>query len=277
MLFFYYWLLTWGYLHSVTARSPARHHLRVRRAENRSAEPRGMMFAVAPLVRSDGQQSSAARAWPGTARTHRACSQKGIGLRYFKATALLLSIVTLLLVTQLNLLPNGVSFSGQRRALNKLKNRPLPAPETDYDNRVTLEGLLQPGDDRTRWAETAAARVEGYVVSVRDGSIESANCYSFFRRDTHIEVALNREASPRERVELEVTPRTRAWAEGRGWDWSTGTLRKELIGHWCQFEGWLLFDIGHDEESENINPGGAKNWRATAWELHPVTAIKVIR
>ena len=194
-----------------------------------------------------------------------------------KAIALLLLIVATLLVTQLYLLPNGISFSGQRRALNKLKNRPLPPLETDYDSRVTLEAILRPGDDRTRWAETAAARVEGYVVSVRDGSIESSNCYSFFRRDTHIELALSKEAPPRERVELEVTPRTRAWAEGRGRDWSTGALREELTGHWCQFEGWLMFDLGHDEESENTHPGGAKNWRATAWELHPVTAIKVIR
>jgi hypothetical protein len=163
------------------------------------------------------------------------------------------------------------------RALNQLKNRARPPQETDYDIQVTLGALLRPGDDRRRWAETSAARVEGYVVAVKDGSIESANCYSFFRRDTHIELALSKDASPRERVELEVTPRTRAWAREQGWDWSTGALTSELVGHWCQFEGWLLFDTGHDEESENTNPGSAKNWRATAWELHPVTSVKVIR
>ncbi len=209
--------------------------------------------------------------------THHTCSQEGVALRHLKATALSLLIIALLLVTQLNLLPNGISLSGRRHALNKLKNRPLPPLETDYDNRVTLDALLQPGDDRTRWNETAAARIEGYVVGVQDGSIESSNCYSFFRRDTHIELALGQQALPRERVELEVTPRTRAWAREQGWDWSTSALRAELLGHWCRFEGWLMFDFGHDEESENTHPSGAKNWRATAWELHPVTAIKVIR
>ena len=194
-----------------------------------------------------------------------------------KTIASSLLISALLVSLQFNLLPNGISFSTRMHSINKLKNRTLIPQEPDFDNRVTLNALLQPGDDAARWSEAMAARVDGYVVAVMDGSIESANCYSLFQRDTHIEVALSKEASPRERVELEVTPRIRAWAKRQGWDWSTAALRSELVGHWCRFEGWLLFDTGHDEESENTRPGGEKNWRATAWELHPVTAVKVIR
>jgi hypothetical protein len=162
-------------------------------------------------------------------------------------------------------------------ALNQLKNRTVLPQDLDYDNRVTLDGLLQPGDDSTRWSETSAVRVEGYVTSVSEGGIEAANCYSFFQRDIHIEVALSKDASPRERVVLEVTPRIRAWAKGQGWDWSSGALTNMLVGHWCRFKGWLLFDRWHDQESENINPGGERNWRATAWEIHPVTSVKVIK
>lgn len=197
-------------------------------------------------------------------------------MKYLKASALLLLIAAILLLTQLNLLPGGISFSSGMRAINSLKNRTRPPQESDFDNRVTLAGLLQPGDDRKRWSEHSAARVEGFVVSVRDGSVESANCYSFLQRDTHIEVALSMDASPQQRVELEVTPRTREWAKRQGWDWSTAALVSVLVGRRCQFEGWMLFDINHDEESENTHPGGVKNWRATAWELHPLTSIKVI-
>ena len=163
------------------------------------------------------------------------------------------------------------------QAINKLKNRTSLPQQQDYDHQVTLNTLLEPGDDSRRWSVSSAARLEGYVVAVRNGSVESANCYSLFRRDTHIGVALSKDAPPRERMEIEVTPRLRQWAKGQGWDWSTEALASELVGHWCQFEGWLLFDTGHDEEAENTNPGGVKNWRATAWELHPVTSIKVIR
>jgi len=49
-----------------------------------------------------------------------------------------------------------------------------------------------------------------------------------------------------------------------------------LVGQRVRFEGWLMFDIEHDEESENTSPGRPVNWRATAWELHPVTAIHVL-
>lgn len=195
----------------------------------------------------------------------------------FKTIASSLLISALLVTLQFNPLPNGISFTAGMHSINKLKNRTLIPQEPDFDNRVTLNALLQPGDDAARWSEVMAARVDGYVVAVMDGSVESANCYSLFQRDTHIEVALSRDASPRERVELEVTPRIREWAKRQGWDWSTAALRGELVGHWCQFEGWLLFDTGHDEESENTRPGREKNWRATAWELHPVTAVKVVR
>jgi len=147
----------------------------------------------------------------------------------------------------------------------------------DFDQRVTLAALLAPGDDQARWSASRAATVEGYVVAVKEGSIESANCFSFIRRDTHIEVALRPDAPPRERAVFEVTPRMRAWARGQGWDWSAPTLTRELVGRWCRFEGWLFFDTGHAEEAENTRPGRVRNWRATAWEIHPVIYLKAVR
>jgi hypothetical protein len=60
-------------------------------------------------------------------------------------------------------------------------------------------------------------------------------------------------------------------------DWSEENLRRALLGHWCRFEGWLFFDSHHAGESENVAPGTTANWRATAWELHPVTKIEVLK
>jgi hypothetical protein len=140
-----------------------------------------------------------------------------------------------------------------------------------------LAELLQRGEDRERWSTSRAAAIEGYVVEVREGGVESTNCFSFIRRDTHIEVALRPDAPPRERVILEVTPPLRDWAKNQGMDWSHDALARELKGRRCRFEGWLLFDVNHAGESENTEPGGAANWRATAWEIHPVTNIKVLK
>lgn len=171
--------------------------------------------------------------------------------------------------------PSGIAFSTERRDLHRLKNRTMLPQTSDFDERVTLSSLLQPGNDSARWSPTRAARIEGYVVSVAAARTELANCYC--GRDTHIHIASRPNAPPREHVVIETTPRIEAWARSRGWDWSEETLKRELTGHLVRFEGWLLFDSGHAMESENIAPGTQHTWRATAWEIHPVTKLEVIK
>lgn len=189
---------------------------------------------------------------------------------------LALALAALLLIVQLIPLPQGIALSSGARAFNGLKNRNALPRAADFDGRVTLAELLRPGDDRGRWAASSAAAVEGYVIAVREGGVESTNGFSFFRRDTHIEVGLRTDSPPSERVILEVTPPMRDWAKGHGMDWSHAALARELKGRRCRFEGWLLFDLNHTNESENTMPGHASNWRATAWEIHPVTRIEVL-
>jgi hypothetical protein len=53
-------------------------------------------------------------------------------------------------------------------------------------------------------------------------------------------------------------------------------LRKTLLGRWVKFTGWMLFDIEHSDEAENTKPGRTRNWRGTAWEIHPITDIQVL-
>jgi hypothetical protein len=171
----------------------------------------------------------------------------------------------------------GIAFTQDRREVHQLKNRTARPQETEFDPRVTLSTLLEPGDDSTRWSTSRAARVEGYVVALANAEVELANCYAPCRRDIHINVALRMDAPASEQVVLEVTPELRKWAAAQGWDWSEAKLKQELVGRWCSFEGWLFFDKHHSGESENVAPGRKGNWRATAWELHPVTNFQVLR
>ena len=160
-----------------------------------------------------------------------------------------------------------------KRAFNAMKNRTtLPAP-ADFDSRLTLDAMLAPGDERGRWSQARAGAIEGYVVRVLDAGRESANCFSRRRLDAHIEIATRSDAPPNQRVIVEVTPPMRDWAQQKGLDWSTPALQRELTGRRVRVEGWLLFDDEHDEQAENTRPGHAGNWRATAWELHPVTGL----
>jgi hypothetical protein len=171
----------------------------------------------------------------------------------------------------------GTAFSKDRRDFHRLKNRTSLPQRSDFDTRVTLSSLLQPGEDSVRWSTSRAVRLEGYIVAVAEGGVELANCYLPCKRDTHIDVALRADAPAREHIVLEVTPRMEEWARLQGLDWSAPTLKQKLIGHWCSFEGWLFFDLSHVAESENTAPGRQGNWRASAWELHPITKIEVLR
>jgi hypothetical protein len=171
----------------------------------------------------------------------------------------------------------GIAFTRARRDFHRLKNRTAIPEATDFDRNVTLRALLQPGDDSSRWSTSHAATLEGYVVSIAKGPMELVNCYAPCNRDTHIHIGLRSDSPPREQIILEVTPRMEAWATSLGLDWSEVNLKATLMGHWCRFEGWLFFDSYHATESENTAPGANDNWRCSAWEIHPITKLEVIK
>ena len=206
--------------------------------------------------------------------------------RIFRPTLLVVAVVIAVLVAAWlvvarNCPSAGFALTTNARNLHRLKNRTALPQESDFDSRITLDELLRPGDDSNRWATNKAGRVQGYVIDVAYARPEATNCYGPWRRDIHILVAKRKGAAQTEQVVLEVTPNVRPTfvngGSNRGTDWSDENLKAQLVGHWCEFEGWLYFDVGHAEESENIAPHNPTNWRATAWEIHPVTKITVIR
>lgn len=171
--------------------------------------------------------------------------------------------------------PNGPNVSALR-TLNEKKNRFHAPTDADVDQGFTLAALLQPGSDDTRFDDTRAGEIEGFVVNVKVGGVETVNCKATdpLFRDTHIEVADHMDAPEAERVIVEVTPRWRAAMQAAGIDWTTPALQA-LIGKKVRFRGWALFDEEHRAQARNTAPGNPSDWRATVWELHPVTSFVV--
>jgi len=167
------------------------------------------------------------------------------------------------------------------RVLNRLKNRSAEPRDADIDSSVTLAAMLAPssGDsgDLGRFQETKAAEITAFVYRViPGGKKETANCKlgDPVHRDTHIELILGpSDTAEIRRVIAEVTPRWRAALKDRGVDWSTAALQQTIEGHWVRLRGWLMFDLEHQAQAENTNPGNSANWRATAWEIHPITFL----
>ena len=197
--------------------------------------------------------------------------------RFWILIVVVVVLVSLWLALALNCPKVGIALTSRARELHRLKNRTALPVEADLDQRVTLNELLKPGDDANRWSIQRAAKIDGYVIDVAYARPEATNCFSPCRRDIHILVGKRKEAAKNEQVIVEITPNFRDWATSKGLDWSEQTLQAELVGHWCEFEGWLYFDIGHTDQSENTSPGNPTNWRGTAWELHPVTKFRVVQ
>ena len=177
--------------------------------------------------------------------------------------------------------PNGSKYA-EIRALNELKNRSAEPSDADIDSTVTIDRLVAPSsDDSQRWNSARAAEIVAYVYRIiPGGKAETTNCRKGdpAHRDSHIElVRAPDDTAENRRVIVEVTPRWRAAAAGRSIDWSTATLQQTVQGHWVRVRGWLLFDEEHRAQAENTHPGNGSNWRATAWEIHPVTNLTILQ
>lgn len=172
--------------------------------------------------------------------------------------------------------PEGKTTNTSLKALNRLKNRTVAPLRTQVNSAITLNAVLAPGNDLNRWSPTQAAIITGYVVDVKPGGPESVNCGATdpAHTDTHIELALNEgDTEGIHHMIVEVTPRWRAMMTAKGKNWSTANLKSALMGHKIMVVGWMMLDKEHCNASENTNPGGAHNWRATCWEIHPVSAL----
>jgi hypothetical protein len=175
--------------------------------------------------------------------------------------------------------PEGTATSAAGKELNRHKNRTTAPGEADIDPEVSLTAMLAPGNDVTRFDQEKGARITAFVVDVKPGGkAETCNCgaTAVIDMDTHIELGLSEDTEPGQRVIVEVTPRLRKLMKEKEVNWSTQELRTKFKKKWVEVTGWLLFDVMHVDGAENTNPGGKHNWRATCWEIHPVTSIKVL-
>lgn len=166
------------------------------------------------------------------------------------------------------------------RELNLLKNRYTFPQESDFNREITLQKIIAPGNDAERWNTSQAAEITGYIYDVKPGGVETCNCKTkdIEKRDTHIEMVLNpMESGSTQRVIVEVTPRFRKIMQDKNINWTTRGIRDAFLGRWVKVQGWMFFDTEHDDEAENTNPGRPRNWRGTAWEIHPVTSMEVVQ
>ncbi len=108
--------------------------------------------------------------------------------------------------------------------------------------------------------------VEGYILSIREGLPEAANCNreNGASLDWQIYFAQNSRDDRSQAVIVEVTPRVRL-----NHKWTIDLVHSVFMGNHLpmRISGWLYFDPEHPDDVGQI--------RATLWEIQPVMQIEV--
>lgn len=201
---------------------------------------------------------------------------------------------------------DGKESPGTEKAKdNNLKNRFTFPEEGEIEHSINFD-LLRNAPISKNPNQEKAAEIDGYIWYVKPGGQESCNCKTthpeFF--DTHIYVSstpngpkgasrtytpdsracvVEAQLTPEDRrlweqqsIIVEVTPRIRKILSEQGIDWTTTTLVKNLTGQRVHISGWLFCDKEHKASSKVDNPNGKDLWRASCWEIHPVTRIEIL-
>jgi len=125
-----------------------------------------------------------------------------------------------------------------------------------------------------------AGSYSGISVVRHGGFKESCNCNREDLRDIHINVvaAESEKDDETKYVIVEFSPRWEKKFDLDDSDYNAmlQTVKGQIEGKWVKSEGYMLYDYFHANASESLRPGKAGNWRATPWEVHPVTTYTVV-
>jgi hypothetical protein len=203
--------------------------------------------------------------------------------------------------TYLNFLKNTIDFSGAAQPtsfLNSLeqfqaKEQQLQAVEQQL--RVTLgkDNHSQFAEPLKKLGEGSLQGAVGYLYAVKaetGGSGETSNCKLSQNEsdvDFHIFIGFDSNLAAQiithpdsiklsdkgKSIVVEMTPHYRAAFQP---NWTSDLLKQER-GRKVKIIGQLMVDNDHNSTKDNCGLAGAGStcWRATIWELHPVTKFQV--
>jgi hypothetical protein len=174
----------------------------------------------------------------------------------------------------------GYAGVGDQVESNQRKNRTdIPTRYHDVSLGALLSLPVPHGPkERTNWSaallqqiepyEGVAVRVIGFLAAVKPqtGSKEATNCRFSTATETDWHMALVERAGMGEEraAVVETTPRIRKNHP----EWTKSNLGPWIDGHNpIRISGWLFFDTEHWNHM--------KKFRATLWEIHPITKIEV--
>jgi len=154
-------------------------------------------------------------------------------------------------------------------AMNRMKNRDDITGTIDHS--ITIQALMA-AKEETDIDPERPIEITGYVADVIPGTPrETCNCARDDIADIHIDVVAKKadRNNKLKYVIVEISPR---FEEELG---DVVSVKAKITNKWVKFTGWPTYDYKHRSNARNIKKTG-NIWRATAWEVHPVTRFKVV-
>lgn len=183
----------------------------------------------------------------------------------------------------------GTVKDKKHQTLNLQKNRDKAVTSPQ---KITVQEVRDPANNTGKFTPSKQVWVTGYVAGVDPGGMpETCNCKRPDLRDVHINIVadLSEVNDQTKYVVVEFTPRweKKFMLDDSNYDAMRQMVEDKLKGKWVKFSGWMLFDFIHENASQSTAPGNPVcpndgklhsgcNWRATPWEVHPVTAYTVV-
>jgi hypothetical protein len=88
---------------------------------------------------------------------------------------------------------------------------------------------------------------------------------------------------------VEFTPRweTKFHLDDSNYNAMLKAVQDQILNKSVKFEGWMMYDFVHENAAKSTRPSQPEcpndgkrhsgcNWRATPWEVHPVTGYTVV-
>jgi len=167
----------------------------------------------------------------------------------------------------------GQATDAQTKKLNWLMNRASLPTDREIDKEISLESLLNSKDSAGLFSDRYAATVEGFVYSFEEGKAASCNCFSNDKMNWDYILYLSKDGKAKELSDcalVSITPASRRLHP----NWTPEYL-KSLKGKQIKVTGWMLYNFPETRLSYESHPNALKLERHTAWEIHPVTDMKI--
>jgi len=163
----------------------------------------------------------------------------------------------------------GRTPNDMARRMNVLKNRDITAGPVNRD--VTIDSILKGGrEDTGRYKLTELMTVTGYVLGADDSGPESCNCFSNDTTKQNIKIYLGQSINSWKDsvMVVEITPKLKKlhpeiYADG-------------LTGQQITITGYMMYNFEAKRFALNACKTCRTTDRKTAWEICPVTDIKVL-